>query len=231
LLLNGVPVSSAELLPATTYDVQARIWNNSVDAPVVGMPVHFSFLSFGVGAQSTAIDSTTVDVGVKGSADQPGFATVAWTTPATPGHFCLQALLDPVDDADPSNNLGQENTDVVEAQSPAEFAFQLRNNTPLPHRYRFELDGYALPTRAPCDEGLDTKALLDRHRRAAHPVPDGFTVTITPDSPTLQPSEAVDIQASIEPPAGFTGRRSINMNAFHEHDFAGGVTLTVVKEV
>lgn len=229
LYLNGVPVGSGDLQPATTYDVQARIWNNSTDAPVVGMPVHFSFLGFGVGTVSTPIGSSSVDVGVKGSGQQPGFATVPWTTPATPGHYCLQVLLDPVDDADPSNNLGQENTNVAEAHSPAAFSFSLRNDTALPRTYRFEPDGYELPSRVPCAQRGATAALLDRHRRDRHPVPDGFTVAVVPPAPRLQPGQTVEVSVSIEPPPGWSGRRNVNVNVFHERGFAGGVTLTVTK--
>jgi hypothetical protein len=45
LELGGVTVDSHDLKPNTTYDVIARIWNNSLDAVVVGMPVAFSFSS------------------------------------------------------------------------------------------------------------------------------------------------------------------------------------------
>src|SRR5260370_37118498 len=48
-------VSSSLLMPGTTYEVVAQIWNNSIDAPVVGMPVAFSFLEFGVGTTSVPI--------------------------------------------------------------------------------------------------------------------------------------------------------------------------------
>jgi hypothetical protein len=48
LYLNGAPVSSSQLQPGTTYEVVAQIWNNSTEAPVVNMPVAFSFLEFGV---------------------------------------------------------------------------------------------------------------------------------------------------------------------------------------
>jgi hypothetical protein len=44
LYLNGAPVSSSQLQPGTTYEVVAQIWNNSTKAPVVNMPVAFSFL-------------------------------------------------------------------------------------------------------------------------------------------------------------------------------------------
>ncbi|MDQ3935007.1 MAG: hypothetical protein M3340_10320 [Actinomycetota bacterium] len=230
LFKAGVPVSSSELEPATTYDVNVRVWNNSLEAPVVGMPVRLSFLDFGVGTEPIPIASATVDVGVKGSPGQPGFVSVPWTTPATPGHYCLQALLDPADDVDRSNNIGQENTNVVEAQSPATFTFTLRNNTKRERTYRFETDAYEVPERPPCDgEAPDPKSLLDRHRRGRHPVPGGFDVRIDPATPTLPPGAAVTITVTVDPPAEFNGRQGINVNAFHGQGFAGGVTLTTVK--
>jgi hypothetical protein len=42
LFKAGVPVSSGKLEPATTYDVQARVWNNSLEAPVINMSVQLS---------------------------------------------------------------------------------------------------------------------------------------------------------------------------------------------
>jgi len=229
LLLAGVPVSSSSLQPGTTYDVQVRVWNNSLDAPVVAMPVRLSYLDFGVGTTPISVASGTVDVGVKGSIGQPGLVSIPWTTPSTPGHYCLQALLDPVDDTDRSNNLGQENTDVVAAHSPATFTFLLRNDTRRARTYRFELDAYELPGREPCadDHG---PADLDRHRAHRHPVPDGFVVNVSPQQPTLGPGDATTITVNVEPPGAFVGRQAVNVNVFHGGGFAGGVTLTTVKE-
>jgi hypothetical protein len=231
LFRGGAPASSSDLDPGTTYDVTVRIWNNSLEAPVIAMPVHLSYLDFGVGNEPIPIASTTADIGVKGSADQPGFVSIPWTTPVTPGHYCLQVQLDPADDIDRSNNLGQENTDVVAAQSPATFTFTLRNNTKLERTYRFDLDGYELQAPQPCtDDRTEPARRLERHRRAGHPVPDGFDVQITPSGPTLAPGDATTITVTAEPPAGFQGRQAINVNAFYDQGFAGGVTLTVVKE-
>ena len=228
---GGVPVASSDLEPATTYDVTARIWNDSLDAPVVGMPVHLSFLDFGVGNEPIPIASGAVDVGVKGSASQPGFVTIPWTTPATPGHFCLQVLLAPADDTNRANNLGQENTDVKTAQSPALFAFTLRNDTRRVRRYHFEVDAYEIPTLPKCGGTRpDAGEVIKRHQRSGHPVPSGFAVTIEPPTPTLDPGVSVTITVSVEPPAGFVGKQPLNINAFHEQGFAGGVTLTTVKE-
>lgn len=231
LLRNGSEVPSSELEAGTTYDVRIRVWNNSTEAPVVDMPVHLSFLDFGVGNQPIPIGSATIDVGVKGSASQPAFVTIPWTTPATPGHYCLQALLDPVDDLDRTNNLGQENTDVRLAQSPATFTFALHNNTPETRTYRFDIDGYVLPPLPSCDSAPDPgEPALARHRPDRYPVPDGFTVLISPEQPRLEPDASVTVTVTVEPPPGFVGVQPINVNARHELGFAGGVTLVTRKE-
>jgi hypothetical protein len=66
--LSGVPVDAHDLKPATTYDVIARVWNSSTDAPAVGLPVLFSYLSFGISTTRIPIPGATlVDLGVKGS--------------------------------------------------------------------------------------------------------------------------------------------------------------------
>jgi hypothetical protein len=231
LFKSGVPVASHELEAGTTYDVVIRVWNNSIDAPAIAMPVHLSFLDFGVGTQRVFVGTVKLDVGVKGSSSQPAFATIPWTTPATPGHFCLLAELDPADDSDRSNNVGQENTDVRAAQSPALFSFALRNDTERPQRYRFEVDAYRIPALPDCAGGKsDAEATLRSHRRENHPVPAGFTVGIDPPTPSLAPDETATISVAVEPPAGFSGRQTVNVSAFHGQGFAGGVTLTLVKE-
>jgi hypothetical protein len=230
LFRGGVPVSSADLEPATTYEVRARIWNNSLEAPVVHMPVRLSYLDFGIGTEPIPVTSTAVDVGVKGSANQPAVASMLWTTPATPGHYCLQVLLDPADDLNSSNNLGQENTDVVIAHSPATFSFTLRNTTRQQRRYHFETDAYTIPPLPGCDQQTDTTPPIERHRRDRHPVPDGFAVQVNPPTPTLESGATVTVTVTVEPPPGFLGRQAINVNAFHQQGFAGGVTLTAMKE-
>jgi hypothetical protein len=232
LFKGGVPVSSSELEMSTTYEVRIRVWNNSFEAPVIQMPLHLSYLDFGVGTESIPIGSTITDVGVKGSATQPAFASLPWTTPATPGHFCLQVLLDPADDLDFTNNLGQENTDVEQATSPAQFSFTLRNNTKRTRRYHFEMDAYVITALPDCGSPAGAHVFaLDRHRRGGHPVPPGFAIAIQPETPTLAPGASVVVQVSATPSPGFTGRQPINVNCFHENGFAGGVTLTIAKGV
>jgi hypothetical protein len=231
LYLNGAPVDSNQLLPGTTYEVMAQIWNNSTDAPVVGLPVAFSFLEFGVGTVSVPIGSTHIDLGVKGGPNCPAYATMLWTTPTTPGHYCIQVQLQPADDTNTQNNLGQENTNVGAAHSPAVFTFTLRNATDQPKSYTFAVDAYTPGTPDPCNDVSNTeearRARLARHRRGSQPVPAGWQIKIDPDAPSLAPVDATLITVTATPPGGFTGNQALNVNAFHESGLAGGVTLTV----
>jgi hypothetical protein len=231
LYLNGSPVSSTQLQPGTTYEVVAQVWNNSTKAPVVGMPVAFSFLEFGVGTVSVPIGSTQIDLGVKGGPNCPAFAKMPWTTPTTPGHYCLQVLLQPVDDTNTQNNLGQENTDVGTAHSPAVFTFTLRNDTDRSQTYRFALDAYTPGTPDPCNGSSNPedarRARLTRHQRGSQPVPAGWQVKIDNDAPSLAPGQSIAVTVTATPPGSFTGNQTLNVNAFHEGGLAGGVTLTV----
>jgi hypothetical protein len=83
----GVTVSASSIDPGTEYEIVARISNSSTDAVIVGLPVVFSYLSFGVGLTVNAIGTTSVlRRGVKGGPDHPAFTSIKWKTPSTPGH-------------------------------------------------------------------------------------------------------------------------------------------------
>jgi hypothetical protein len=243
---GGSPISSWDLKPATTYQVVARVWNKSTDAPVVALPVAFSVLSFGVGGHEDAVAVGVVPhLGVKGGPDNPAYCTVAWTTPPMPGHYCLQVRLMPADDANRGNNHGAENTLVGIAHSPAELTFHLRNDSEDSHTYRFETDTYTIPEVPECSDERPRPprpaAVPDgpltvptgrievppQHDRAAYPIPDGWTIDFTPAAPRLAPAESVTVTVRATPPAGFTGRQPFNVNVFHDRGLAGGVTLYV----
>jgi hypothetical protein len=232
LYLNGAPVSSSQLQPGTTYEVVAQIWNNSTECPVVNMPVAFSFLEFGVNTVNVPISSTSIDLGVKGGPNCPAFANMLWTTPTTPGHYCLQVQLQPVDDSNPHNDLGQENTNVGSAHSSAVFTFVLRNNTDLSHTYSWLVDAYTPGTPDPCNGSgnpeEDRRARLARHRRGTQPIPAGWQVKIDPETPSLVRGQSTSITVTVTPPGGFSGEQKLNVNAFDEYGLAGGVTLTVI---
>ena len=139
---SGLVVSSHDVTSNTDYFVVARVWNGSVEAPAVDLPVSFSFLTFGIGITSTAIGTTKVDLPAKGLAGCPAFANIKWRTPPAAGHYCLQVLLIWPDDAEPGNNMGQENLSVKALNSPhAAFEFSpLRNSSRLRERIRLVAD-------------------------------------------------------------------------------------------
>jgi hypothetical protein len=220
---GGAPVDPHDLKPATAYTVVARIWNNSTDVPVVNLGVAFSYLSFGMGTQSHPIGTTTTDLAAKGLPGCPAFAPIVWTTPATPGHYCLQVLLLPPDDSNWQNNLGQRNTDVAQPHSPAAFTFAVGNHTgPRPRAVRFTTDAYAIPPLRPCGEGGPRP--VDKGRP---PVPDGWTVVLAPATLRLPPGDEKEVQVKITPPAGFSGSMPINVTGWDDTGPIGGVTLTV----
>lgn len=238
LLRNGAPVTETQLLPNTEYTVRATIWNNSYEAPVVGMPVQVSFLSFGVATTSTPIASTTVDVGVKGGPGQPGIAEVTWLTPPTPGHYCIQVQFEWFDDANPDNNLGQNNVQVVPASSPANFDFTLRNDTTDDKRYTFEFDTYTIPPLSQCPAGPvparisrseRLRELRERNNRADFPIPAGWTVDVSPETVTLAAGAEQVIAVEITPAAAFHGEQPVNIAAVHDDGYAGGVSVLVTR--
>src|SRR5262249_359185 len=215
-----------DLQPNRKYRLRARIWNGSTEAPAVHMLVKFFYLSFGIGIQRNFIGQTFVDVPVKGAPGHPAFTEIDWMTPATPGHYCLQTELVWPDDANPANNLGQENVNVKKLNSPnATFAFPLRNDAPFARTVRLEADAYEIPPRDRCDDLRGDESHNQsperiraerqaRHRRELYPVPEGWQVGITPDEVELHPDETQDITVKITSNDDPVTHRAINVNAF-----------------
>jgi len=250
---GGVPVSSDSLKSDHDYEVVATIYNNSTEAPAVGLPVVFSFLSFGAGMVSNPIGAIKIDLPVKGAAGHPAPAKVIWHTPKQEGHYCLQVLLVWPDDANPKNNLGQENTNVGTAASPATFTFPVRNDDTIHKLIKMIADAYAIPAPLDCSN-RPTKKDSDRrypklkrydvfvppteakanwtlararHGQGAFPIPVGWTVNIAPAEFELAPGDQTDVTVAINPPADFRGERPFNINAMFGKGLLGGVTLKV----
>jgi hypothetical protein len=241
LELGGVTVDSSDLKENTTYDVIARIWNNSLDAVVVNMPVEFSFLSFGIGTTKTRIATTAVDVAAKGAPGCPAFARVQWKTPAG-GHYCLIVEFTWADDANPFNNVGQHNTDVKPLNSPkASFTVPVRNAAEERREIVLRLDAYTLPALPECGRlpAVDNprpsrEAVVRRLREIAaatnlqnFPVPAGWTITPEPRGLVLAGGEERNVTVNITAPNDFVGEKAFNVTAFVGRTPLGGVTLRV----
>lgn len=225
----GVPVDQHSLTPDTDYLVVARVWNGSTTAPAPGLPVNVSYLEFGVGTIRHEIGQTAVDLSVKGGSACPAFATVPWRTPATPGHYCLQALLLWDDDAEPGNNMGQSNTDVKPLNSPhAAFTFPVRNGGRERAAVALTADSYAIPPLEPCNQDdREQRRPQQVHDPAAWPVPPGWQVLIEPPDLVLGPGEQTAVTVDITSPDGFIGRQVVNVHARTGSQLLGGVTLYV----
>lgn len=225
---NGVLVDPHDLIASTPYVVAARIWNNSTDVPVANLGVTFSYLSFGAGTQSNPIGSVTTDLNAKGLPGCPAFAYITWTTPSALGHYCLQVLLEPPDDSNWQNNLGQRNTDVAQALSPASFSFAVGNyGVPRSRRVRFTVDTYTIPSLPACGDGSTIFVAKRTIEKTAPPVPSGWSVVLTPSEFELAPGEEQPVAAAITPPAGFSGQMSFNVTSRDDYGPIGGVTLIV----
>jgi hypothetical protein len=242
---SALPLSPDQLSPDTEYLVAARIWNNSKVAAALGVVVDLSYLSFGIGAGSHSIPNppTSVNIGVIGDTPHfPAYAYMKWTTPAIPGHYCLQVKLTCNDDLNPNNNLGQLNTHVVAAQSPANFSFLLRNPDRKAHDCHFKTDTYHISDLLPCEETRRGKSsvaemrkrnydtALARNKALDFPIPPGWTVEFSQDVNTLAAGEEKTIQVTVTPPGTFTGKQPINIHAFTEkNELIGGVTVYITQ--
>jgi hypothetical protein len=241
--LDGAPiVSGSELQPSTTYTIHATIHNQSPHGIVVDMPVEFSFLSFGAGTQSHIIPGPAqiVSLGVKGTQEGSATAIMPWTTPAAPGHYCVQVTFEYIDDLNPFNNLGQNNVHVVQAASPAPFVFQLRNCGRIRRLFHFDCDTYVILSPPTCPDATTgaTEAVSAgpfgvpagvrrRNSRASNPLPPGWKIAFNPESPTLESSEEIVVSGTITPPDSFQGTQPVNVHAFFGSELAGGFTIIV----
>jgi hypothetical protein len=236
----GAPVDPFGLQPDTVYRVHAHIWNGSSTGPAGDVEVHVSYLDFGIGGSSVPIAVDRVDVPVKGAVGSPAIARVDWRTPATPGHYCLQANIVWPFDAVPGNNLGQHNVDVRPLNSPtARFTVPVRNTARHNATIRLGVDGYTVPPTDPCpEEPVDPE---ERERRARarhdprrHPVPEGWDVTFEGVEEgmqlSLRPGETRDLRVTLNAPDGFVGQQAINVHGFEGAHLIGGVTLIAEGE-
>jgi hypothetical protein len=162
-----------------------------------------------------------------------------WTTPAVPGHYCVQVSFTWPDDLNPFNNLGQENTQVVLALSPGTFSFALRNADTEDKVYRFEADTFAIGPQPLCSDprlagkqgarrGVPSLA-RSRNSRAANPIPAGWTIAFDPPAPVLAPGEQIDVQVTVTPLDSFQGEQPINVHTFSGSALIGGVTITLQR--
>jgi hypothetical protein len=154
--LNNV-VGSHSLKPSTSYTVTATIHNRSNDAPALDMPVVFRLFGFGVGGGTVQeIGSVKVDLPVRGAPGEPVEASVTWTTPPAPGHYCIQIEAVLPDDANPLDNVGQHNTVIqgVSAGRALHLIVPIRNRLQGVRTFAVRHHSYHLPAEPIVRRGL-----------------------------------------------------------------------------
>jgi len=148
---GGEVVDSRALQADTDYVVHARIHNASFDASLATQVRCFyrpwSFNSPDTIPIETNPDGTEKIALLHIGAWSNEIAQFNWHTPATAAHYCIRVACYQPDDKNPNNNLGQENTNVIEAE-PGESVSavaSLYNNADETRNFRIFTDGFAVP--------------------------------------------------------------------------------------
>lgn len=135
-LPDGTAVNSYQLLPDTDYLVRAQIHDASFD-PALATEVRCFYRPWSFNSP----DRIPVEVNPDGTEKvvvlhippwDLRIAEFKWHTPDTPGtHYCLQVECRHPDDSNPNNNLGQENTQIIDAAPNAAFQTEALLANPL----------------------------------------------------------------------------------------------------
>lgn len=240
--LGGVAQSSHDLAVDTTYDVTLTVHNSSSDKKAAGTQVEARWMKFGIGGGTRyAIATTRVDVPT-----WPGVVetVIRWTTPSTPGHYCLEFELFHPQDGMPANNVGQHNTVVKTAKSTVEITVPIhdvhgarREDTGRPNlasagnsagdqhpdvsrgRVNLVLDSYVFADAV----GVDTDPyLMFRPRGAA------WNAHVEPAVFSFDAGETMrEVRLIIEAPTGPGPAEVFNLTGWQDGEPMGGITVLV----
>ncbi len=196
-------VASNDLEVLTTYTIRATIHNN-IDVEATDTEVSFEWAFYGGGQRTwNFINLDPIDVPGLGQA----VAEIDWT-PSITGHNCLRVNIDQYWDENLDNNMGQENTDVSPASSPAKVYFTLHN-----------------PMQTAELIYLETMLIDGR---------DLWSATINREYPqVLGPDEEYEVLLLVEVPDDIdNGTTCVYVvNAYIDGTLIGGIEVDVVKMV
>jgi hypothetical protein len=241
--LNGSVVDSHALAPHKEYLVRMTIHNSSI-MKAVDTTVTLEVLRFGAGTVTLqTLGTANLDVPALGS----GVAQVSWMTPDSAGHNCLRATIFHPDDANPLNNVGQQNTDVAAPASPtSKLNFHVGNQSKHVRRLQLSMNSYRLPS-VPLRPGpprgstvgklqgegpaRTSPAYLQKLREindfAKFPVPAFLQARLENDEIVLQPGQEIETFVEVTPPKAGQGRQHVNVNVMLDGMLLGGVTAYV----
>jgi hypothetical protein len=132
--------------------VNGRIWDASFD-PALGVEVRCSFQHWGFNAPPTPVqlnqDGTETVILLNVPPWGNRVAPFRWRTPLIAGHYCLKVACFHPDDRNTANNVGQENTDILEGGAGERLATFANIQNPLKHPIQVWLttDTYVIDNR------------------------------------------------------------------------------------
>jgi hypothetical protein len=167
---DGTLVPSGSLKTSHDYVVHARIHNASFD-PAIATTVRCRFRDWGFSGSALApveTDTSGHETFVVLHLPPWGseIARYRWRTPPAGGHYCLVVECAHPEDREVGNNVGQENTNIVGAESDGTLhaTAVLGNSGDEAKTIRFVADGYAIPSTE-VTLRLDTWSQPVRHSR------------------------------------------------------------------
>jgi hypothetical protein len=223
--MAGDVVPSNKLKPTTKYNIQVTIHNHGPMA-AVNTKIDLSVHSFGI--QTGVIWGSSTNI-----LDVPAFGSkktiFLWETPNQIGHICLKATIFHIDDANPLNNIGQHNTNIIKDNE--KLVFKINNFSRMPQQVFFKFDTYTLPLEPLKAESLEELQGINYLKKLqklnkVRPISDdnidilnGFSNEIT-----LKPDTEIEIEVN---PKFFNNNDTLNISAFSANKvLLGGVTFT-----
>ena len=246
---------SYNLKADTEYTIQATIHNHSTEAPAFSIPVVFTYRNWSAtsGTGMINIGTDVIDLPVCGGIGEPATASVKWKTPSEAGHYCLQVEVICPNDLNPADNLGQENTNVIEgSHSTVSVGVPIINPFHGKRTFQLSVNGYAIPGKPiPPPEKtsrerynknsnklipiMDPKKrlslVIEANRIGNFPVSEELNVNLSKTEVELEPREQTEVVLSFEKPneEHKVGRRYINLTSVDKMSgrLIGGVTIIV----
>ncbi len=247
---GGNVIGSHDLLPSTLYRISATIHNRSNEAPAPGLPVTFGLITFGVGGATVQqIGSDVVNLPVRGAPGEPVVASVTWTTPPVPGHYCIRIEAVWADDKNPLDNIGQHNTVIRKVRQGQALSLKIpvRNTLQGTRLFKVAMHSYELPGEPLIRRGLDkrgrepresdealTARVIAANRPELFPAAPAWTPAITEHSLTLEGDgeAALEFTATVPALAPIGTRQPFHISAADERTGLplGGVTAIYIVE-
>lgn len=247
LFLGGIEQFTYDLTTDTRYDVLITVHNSSRDKQALGTKVDVRWIEFGAGAQirhPITIEPISTDVPVWPGTSQ---ISVLWTTPSTPGHYCIEVELSHPNDGNPANNRGWNNTQVKAAHSQVQSEIRIFNqrlNASAEGTPQLTASDQAMMVSRPprrnrnhVDLSVDSYVFLDAVGKDANP-DDMFapreavwSARVEPSAFDFEPEEAFrDVVLIVDAPNESGTLEAFNVTAWQDDIPIGGVTVTVKRE-